>query len=72
MSRQPRFQLHHVEQSEAIFSTHLREGNERAIHGVRGLKKKTVGLGIIIGMFQDEVRRFEFELSEQRLKRSTT
>lgn len=46
----------------------MREGNEWVIRRVRGLRKKRLGLGIMVREFQDDVRGFLSELSEEGFK----
>ncbi|CAN0554353.1 unnamed protein product, partial [Ectocarpus sp. 12 AP-2014] len=52
----------HMGQDECIFKAYLREGKEWVIAGVRGLRKKTEGPGIMVSGFQDEIRGFGFAM----------
>lgn len=58
---------YHVGQDEACFKAFLREGNEWVIGGVRGLRKKSEGPGLMVSAFQDEIRGFGFRISEREL-----
>lgn len=59
----------HMGQDECIFKAFLREGKEWVICGVRGLRKKTEGPGIMVSAFQDEIRGFGFSMTGDELAR---
>lgn len=59
----------HMGQDECIFKAYLREGKEWVVAGVRGLRKKTEGPGIMVSAFQDEIRGFGFEMTSEELAR---
>ncbi|CAM9528160.1 unnamed protein product, partial [Sphacelaria rigidula] len=56
-------------QDECIFKAYLGEGKEWEIAGVRGIRKKTEGPGIMVSAFQDEIRGFGFEMTGDELAR---
>lgn len=59
----------HMGQDECIFKAFLREGMEWVIAGVRGIRKKTEGPGIMVSGFQDEIRGFGFAMTGDELVR---
>lgn len=59
----------HMGQDECIFKAYLREGMEWVTAGVRGMRKKTEGPGIMVSVFQNEIRGFGFAMTGDELVR---
>ncbi|CAM9157910.1 unnamed protein product, partial [Hapterophycus canaliculatus] len=59
----------HMGQDGCIFTAYLREGMEWVIAKVRGIRKKTEGPGIMVSVFQDEIRGFGFAITGEELAR---
>eukprot|EP00733_Pompholyxophrys_punicea_P000302 Pompholyxophrys_punicea_v1_NODE_71_length_3757_cov_5.265460.p2 type:complete len:174 gc:universal NODE_71_length_3757_cov_5.265460:1454-1975(+) len=59
---------YHMGQDESIYKAYLSTSKEWSVDGLKTLRKKCEGPGMMVSAFQDEIRGFGFPMSPEELK----